>query len=166
MFKKAILLSLVLILVMAVWVRCQEFRRINPIPTPVAVPEGARPVSKVEEVDPQKAISCVHKVFSSWNKGEIERHLASDFYDKTRFLDAMRDPSKVPADAKARILSVGAVQTLNQYERALPNGKEKISIISVTATSQIEFNDPQKGFRRLEGTNEYIFRVIEKEVEE
>ncbi len=143
-----------------------EFRTIKPIPTPVMIPKGAKPTG-VEEIAPQKATSYMKEILNSWNNKKLSQHIAPDFYNKSRLLDAMTDPNKVPPDAKIRLISIKSIQTLNQYERPLSNGagKEIIRTLSVTADSQIELNDPSRGFRKLEGTNEYIIRVIEQEVE-
>ncbi len=136
-----------------------EFRAFKPIPAPGAAPKGAKPVAELEPIDPARAGEAAGEVFNAWNNGSLEKHLANDFYDKSRLLDAMDE--KVPRDARVRVMSVRGVQTLQQYQR----GNEIISTISVTANTQIEFNDAQRGFRRLEGVNEYILRITEEVVE-
>jgi len=38
----------------------------------------------------------------------------------------------------------------------------RVSTVSVIVLTQIEFSDPQTGFQRLDGTNEWTFRVTER----
>ena len=142
-----------------------EFRAFKPISTPGAAPGGAKPVAEVAPIDPGQAREVAEKVFKAWNSGGLEKYLADDFYDKSRLLDAIDE--KVPRDAQIRIMSIQGVQTLQQYQRPMGTGegKEIISTVSVTADTQIEFNDVIKGFRRLEGVNEYILRITEEVVE-
>ncbi len=86
--------------------------------------------------------------------------LATNFYDKSRLLDALN--TNYPRDAKLRILAVQGVQTLAQYVQAGAGGVEQlVSRVSVTARTQVEFNDPRTGAQRLEGTNEYILLFTE-----
>jgi hypothetical protein len=161
---KSLIILLTLFLVIIANLSAGEFRRIQPIPTPLTTSiKGAKPTAKIKEIDPQKAESYTRKILQSWNSEKFKKYISSDFYEKSRLFDSMTDPTKVPKDARINVLSIDSVQTLNQYERNSSNGKEIISIISVTATTQIEFNDPQRGFRRLEGTNEYIIKVTEQE---
>jgi len=136
----------------------QEFRNLKPIPTPAVAPKGAVPVAEVQAVDPQMARSVAQKVLKAWNSGGLDKYLSDDFYDKSRLTDAMTE--KVPRDANVRVLSVRGVQTLQQFRK----GNEIISTVSVTADTQVEFNDVNKGFRRLEGENEYILRITEEVV--
>lgn len=147
-------------------VPAQEFRTINPIPIPEKVPKGAISLSEIQPVSQEKTTSAVQEVFNAWNKGDVQKYLGPEFYDKTRLTDAVSQ--KVPKDAEVRILSIQGVQTLNQYQTQSPEtGKtEIISTVSVTANTQIEFNDINKGYRKLEGTNEYILRIVEEVVQE
>jgi len=88
-----------------------------------------------------------------------DSRLDENFYDASRLSDAMEE--KVPKDAELRLMSVQGTQTLEQYRR-IENGQTIISsVVSVTANTQMEFHDPERGFRRLEGQNEYIIRIDE-----
>lgn len=139
----------------------QEFRTFNPVPTPGKMPKGAVPVTQVQPLSHEKTASAVQEVFDAWNRGDMERYLGNEFYDKTRLTDALT--TKDQKDATVRVLSTQGSQTINQIQRRSDNGKtEIISTVSVRANTQIEFNDPGKGFRKLEGTNEYIMRITEE----
>jgi len=151
-------ISFVALCIFAMASDAQEFRKFNPIPTPGAAPKGATRVAAVQPVDTQMAKSAAEKVLKAWNSGGLDKYLSADFYDKSRLTDAMTE--KVPRDANVRVLSVKRVQTLQQFRK----GNEIISTVSVTADTQIEFNDVNKGFRRLEGENEYILRITEEVV--
>lgn len=139
----------------------QEFRTFNQIPTPGRAPDGAKPVQSIESVSASSIQNAAEQIVNAWNSGNISQNLAENFYDKTRLLDSIN--TNVPKDATIRLLSLQGGQTLNQYERINTSGKKEIiSTISVNANTQIEFNDAQKGFRRLEGTNEYVLRIVEE----
>lgn len=139
----------------------EEFRRITPIATPkksVSFPKGARPVAVPVPVDSGIIESAIKDIMASWNTAALAGKLSENFYDKDRLLDAIN--TKVPRDAKLQILSIQGIQTLNQYTLADASGKESLfSTVSVIVRTQVEFNDPSKGFQRLEGTNEYILTV-------
>ena len=138
-----------------------EFRVIKPILTPQAgLPEGAKPVSRIEPVNRKIVEGAVKKLMEAWNGNALEKMLGKEFYDKSRLDDAMDD--KVPRDAKLRVLSIQGVQTLNQYIEDRDEKKSRVSTVSVTVRTQLEFNDPENGFQRREGTNEYVFRIKQR----
>ena len=63
----------------------------------------------------------------------------------------------VPRDAGLRIVSIQGSQILTQYTMAGPDGQQALySRVSVTVRTQVEYNDAQKGFQRLEGTNDLV----------
>ncbi|MBP7232883.1 MAG: hypothetical protein KBA28_13235 [Syntrophaceae bacterium] len=141
----------------------QEFRTINAVPTPGKTPSGASLLEEVRPIAKNQATESIGKVMSSWNSGEIQQFLGNDFYDKNGLTDAIG--SKVPRDAAIRILSVQGVQTLQQFQKKKDGGgNEIISEVSVTADTQIEYNDPTKGFVKFSGLNEYIIRITEETV--
>ncbi len=138
----------------------QEFRAFKPIPTPKALPKGAKAVEKEKPLKREAVASELKGALGKWNKGEeFAKGLGEEFHDKTRLEDAIS--TQVPRDAKLNVLSVEGVQLLQQYEQTSPDtgAKELVSVVSVTATTQIEFNDVTRGFRRLKGTNEYILKI-------
>jgi hypothetical protein len=145
--------------------KAQEFRMIRRIAVPDKIPDGAIPLPALQPVQTEVATGALKTILEKWNNGNIGGVLGEDFYDKTRLEDAVVE--KVPRDATIRLLSVGGIQTLNQYEQAGDNGGSlRVSVVSVTAVTQIEFNDPdplpgESSFQRLQGENEYILRITE-----
>lgn len=141
----------------------QEARQLNRIATPQAAPKlppGARAVAAVRPVPAAPVEAAVQQIAASWNTARLEPLLADNFYDKTRLLDTLN--AKVPRDAKLRVLAIQGMQTLNQYLQKNPAGSEdRVSRVSVTVRTQLEFNDPQTGLQRLDGTNEFILLVME-----
>jgi len=145
------------ILLIAINGFAREFRNFVPILTPKKVPKGFQLASTpVENVSLMK--KSVKEIFKSWKQGNFEKYLSEDFYDKRKLLDAMS--YKVPPSAKIRVLSIKNMQTLQQFQKYRKDGSiEVYSTVSVTADTQIEFDDVHKGFRRLEGENEYIIQI-------
>jgi hypothetical protein len=141
----------------------QEVRQLNRIPTPQAAPKlppGARAVASVRPVSTVGIEAAVRLIASAWNAPRLAPVLADNFYDKSRLLDALN--TKVPRDATLRVLAIQGVQTLNQYLQTNAAGAELlVSRVSVTVRTQVEFNDPNKGFQRLDGTNEFILLVTQ-----
>ncbi|NLI75004.1 MAG: hypothetical protein GX442_01020 [Candidatus Riflebacteria bacterium] len=184
-----VLLALLLILVItaggllpAAWA---EFRSMQPIATPRqtwsqeaagdaaaagAPPTAVRPTPEVEKLAqearsraPQLAREAMQRLVLSWNQGDAARHLSSDFVDRERFLTSW--DGQVPRDARVRLLSVEGVQPLDQDNRLEGSPPTLLHVntrISVRATTQVEYNDPQRGFQRREGRNEYIFRIRQR----
>lgn len=139
----------------------QEFRAFNQIPTPGRSPDGATPVQTVQPISTNTLQNATEQIVNAWNSGNLSQHLSDEFYDKSRFIDTMT--LNVPKDANIRLISLQGGQTINQFERINPAGKKEIiSTVSVNAQTQVEFNDINRGFRRLEGTNEYIIRITEE----
>ncbi len=147
-----------------------EMRRYNPIRTPVLVasllpeiPPGAEFVKEIMPIDRQIASKAVKDFAEAWNTPNMLNLLDSDFFDKSLLNNAMASKTKVPSDARLRLLSIQGIHTLQQviasdpvYDRILH------SIVLVTAKTQIEFNDAGEGFVRLPGTNDFLLQVKEK----
>lgn len=140
----------------------QEMRAINPISTPAKLKRGGEPVAEPVAIDTRTVKSNVDKAFHAWNNGGgLMNTLSDNFYDKTRFGDAMQ--TNIPKDSKAKVLSTGGIQTIEQKIVVDPDGtKRLVTLGSVIVNSQVEFNDPQKGFVRVPGTNEVIFEMSQK----
>jgi hypothetical protein len=150
----------VMIFISSLPVSAADFRPFNPIPTPNAkLPPGAKFVTKPMPVDVREVEKAVEKIMSAWNTPNLDAKLGNDFYNKSRLLDTVN--TNVPKDAKIRLLSIQGVQTLNQHiaPDAGNGGSLLVSMVSAIARTQVEFNDPTRGFQRGEGTNEYILRV-------
>lgn len=136
-----------------------EFRHIRPIPVaPAGERAAAAPVRALVPVDRRLVERAVHDIAAAWNTGELERHLAEDFYDRERLTDAI--DRVVPRDATVRVLAVQGMQTLTQSIEARGGRRERVSLVSVTVSTQVEFNGPA-GFARIPGTTELIVRVRE-----
>ena len=152
------LLPLVALLLASVHAQAQEFRLLNRIATPNAaqrLPPGARLVSSPQPVPASDIETAVRDITASWNKPTLERLLAENFYDKSRLLGTLA--AGVPRDAGLRIVSIQGSQILTQYTMAGPDGQQALySRVSVTVRTQVEYNDAQKGFQRLEGTNDLV----------
>ena len=141
----------------------QEARQFNRIVTPqtsMKLPAGARLVAAPRPVSQARIEAAVAKIAAAWNTSALGAQLADNFLDKSRLLTTLS--TAAPRDAKLRVLSIQGIQVLAQFvqERAA-GGAELVSRVSVTVRTEIEFNDPQSGFRRLDGTNELILLLSE-----
>jgi hypothetical protein len=68
----------------------------------------------------------------------------------------------LPRDAKLRVLGIESIQTLEQTIDVTPDDQQtRISVVTATVRSQLEFDDPVSGFTRLDGTNEFLLRIKE-----
>ena len=145
-------------------VQSRQFRSVVPIATPdrteSALPDGARAVDKPEQLDRSKVKAAVDQVLSKWNTGEMEETLSDQFFDRTRLTDVV--DNVVPRDATLRVQSVQGVQTLQQYVMPSDAGDSRVSIVSATVRTQLEYNDPESGFVAVPGVNEFILKVTEK----
>jgi len=138
----------------------REFRGISLIPTPEALPEGVRRSAQFMPIDPVLVERAVRAVAKAWNTGQLDPLLGDRFENKSRLFDTIMEV--VPRDAVLRVLSIQGVSTLDQYEQTREEGAVRVSTVSVIVLTQIEFSDPQTGFQRLDGTNEWTFRVTER----
>lgn len=137
----------------------QHMRTLSVIATPDALPEGAQPVASVEPVESGNIDGALQKVAGAWNTESMDELLTDDYYDKSRFQDAMQ--TEVPKDARLRMNTFGAVQTLQQMVVSQGGRQLRVSTVSAMANTQVEFNDPKNGSLVVPGTNELIFEVRE-----
>ncbi len=144
-------------------VYARQFRQVIPIATPHKIkanlPEGAIAVEKPRDLSREDVKAAVDQVISKWNTGDMESTLSDQFFDKSRLTDVM--DAVVPRDAVLSIQSVQGVQTLQQYIMPSDTGKDRISIVSATVRTQVEFNDSENGFVRLPGVNEFVLQVTQ-----
>ncbi|MCX8111560.1 MAG: hypothetical protein N3D15_09995 [Syntrophorhabdaceae bacterium] len=142
----------------------QETRRIQPIRTPAYVSEplaeGVEQIKTPIPVDRQVVEKTMEAIAASWNTSNMTKTLSKDFYEKDRLMDTMT--AKAPVDAKLRIISIGSYNVLNQGVKKDSDGDLLISRVSVTAKTQIEYNDPKDGFQRREGEQEYIIKIMQR----
>ena len=158
--KKLVLLMLLVILAgITLQAQARSFRSIQPIAQPGPVPAGATPITAVQPIDRALVEQAVNDVARAWNSGELSGLLADDFASRSRLLDTIAEV--VPRDATLTILGIQAVSTLEQYRDAEGT---LVSTVSAVVRSQIEYNDPVSGYRRLEGIGEWLFRVTQTEL--
>ncbi len=143
-------------------VAASEFRSWRPILTPSLVPENSRALqqSQMKPVSRQLAEKAVQKLIAAWNGKNLDGILGKEFYDKSRLNDAMN--GQVPRDAALSLLAIQDTQTLQQQVIDTPGGKILVSMVSITAKTQLTFNDPTSGYQRREGVNEYIMRIKQR----
>jgi hypothetical protein len=136
----------------------QEFRALQPIPTPRAS-DKAGGVHRFVPVDPKLIETAVRELFAAWNTPRMRELFGADYYEATRLIDTLA--TELPRDAVLRVLAIESMSTLNQTVQ--PGGPARppalISTVSVIVRTQLEFNDPEDGFQRREGINEYVFEV-------
>ncbi len=143
-----------------------QFRSFTPIASPEheakAIPDGTVPVEKVIPVPRALVEPKLEAIIDKWNTPQMADTLAEEFFDRSRLLDTVN--TEVPRDAKLRFQSLQSVQTLQQYRvpSATPLVSERVSLVSATARTQLEFNDGN-GLVRVPGTNEYILKITQPE---
>jgi hypothetical protein len=133
----------------------REFRAIDPIATPAALPAEAVPLPRPRPIPRSEVERAVHAVADAWNSGALDPLLGDDFASKSRLLDTIADV--VPRDARLKVLAVRAVSVISQYHQA----DRIVSTVSAVVHSEIAFNDPVTGYKRLEGTGDWYFAVEE-----
>lgn len=146
------------------WIDAAEFRGLNAIPSAGRLEKGHVRVKEPIPVDRNAVERATRQVFASWNESGtgVNKFVSGKFYDAQRMSDNINQ--KAPRDARIRVLGIQGIQTLSQTLRpdpANPGRTQVVSQVSVTANTQMAFNDPQFGFQRLDGTNEMIFEVVQ-----
>ena len=151
-----------------------EFRSIQRIPTRTSragattagTPARQSPASQLKDLSPirrQVVESAVRQLLESWNSADMAALIDNGFVDRSRFLDASGDKVRVPADATIRLVSTRGIRTLTRRLEEDPPGQYAVvTTVSVTITTQIEFNDAVEGFQRIEGKNELILDIAER----
>ncbi|NKB35800.1 MAG: hypothetical protein GKR93_01335 [Gammaproteobacteria bacterium] len=141
----------------------RQFRQVIPIATPnksaATLPEGAVAIEKPRELGREEVKDAVNQVLSKWNTGNLSEVLSESFFDKTRLTDAVDNIA--PRDATLSIQSVQGIQTLQQFIMPGEDGDSMVSIVSATVRTQLEYNDPESGFVRLPGVNEFVLKVTQ-----
>ena len=154
--KKFIVFTTLMVLALPAQVmqaQAQEFRSINRIAKKGKAPEGATAVANVKPVSRDVIEQGMREIMAAWNKGDTEKYLADNFYDKRRLDDSIS--TNMPRDAKVTVQGIKSIQTLEQFQKE----GEVISRVSVTVNTTIEYNDPTRGFQSYPGTTEYILNV-------
>ena len=144
-------------------VQARQFRQVIPIATPnksvAALPEGAVAIEKPRELGREEVKAAVNQVLSKWNTGNLSEVLSESFFDRTRLTDAV--DNLAPRDATLSIQSIQGIQTLQQFVMPGDDGDSMVSIVSATVRTQLEYNDPDSGFVRLPGVNEFVLKVTQ-----
>jgi hypothetical protein len=127
-------------------------------------PDGAGniPNRMIQPVDQRAVRAAIFAIARAWNGQGLAAHLdRKRFYDKRRLLDTIA--RHVPRNAKLKILSIGAITTLTQKsENRGAKGIYRVSTVEATVLLQVEFIQPQTGFRRLQGRNIWTLAVEQR----
>jgi len=156
MTKRLIIIILFSLFIGASPLYATEFRTFRPILTPAAV--GIVRKAEVFQPVPREIIEkAIHKIVSAWNEKHLASVIGEEFYERERLLDSM--DVKVPRNAELRLLSIQSSQTLAQEVKETEHGKIIESTVSVIINTEVNYDDPVKGYQRIEGTNELIIRL-------
>jgi len=140
--------------------QASEFGAFNPIAVPETGVAGGEPVEMMQPVDPRLVHKAVAQLVGTYNLQGLENFLSPTFFNRQRLLDNISN--QIPRDSRLRVLSIQGIQTLNQsirrQEGQIPL---RVSTVSVTVRTQLQFNNPTTGFDRRDGTNEWIFTVYQ-----
>jgi len=169
---RSLLCGTMLLIALPLQVAGSEFRSFVPIAVPprhaapapgatattaVTVPSTTANASAMRPVPRQLIGTAMDRLLAAWNGNRMDKVLGDEFFDKSRLSDAMN--TKVPRDAELSLLAIQSVQTLGQKQMDSPSGRLLVSTVSITASTQLTFNDPTNGYQRREGVNEYIVRI-------
>lgn len=140
----------------------REFRSLVGIASPVnPLPQGAVRPPTIEPVDTKVVEKALYALADAWNGEGLSQLIADDFANASDLMRVLTND--VPTDAKIRILSIQSIQTLDQYVVDVKDGKDRTSIVTVTARTSVEYEDPSSGKRqRLVGLNEFFFRITDQ----
>ncbi|MBL8515740.1 MAG: hypothetical protein JNM76_02125 [Betaproteobacteria bacterium] len=134
----------------------QESRGFNPIARPQAkatLPDGAIPVNPPLPVSRARVEAAIAKVTQAWGERKLDGILSTGFSDRQRLIDALE--TKVPRDAKLRVVSIQGWQVLEQHRI----GGMFTSKLNVTVASQVEFSDPASGYQVRPGTQDFVITL-------
>jgi hypothetical protein len=141
----------------------QESRGINPIarPQPASAPRavlsnapsGSIPVNPPLPVARARVEAAVNQIAAAWGERKLDGVLGNRFSDRQRLIDALE--TRVPRDAKLRVVSIQGWQVLEQYRLS----GFLVSKLRVTVSTQTEFNDAARGYQVQPGTNDYVITL-------
>jgi hypothetical protein len=142
----------------AVCALAQESRSINPIARPQGKVQlrndGAVPINPPQPVAREKVEAAIRRIAAAWSERKLDRVLSQQFSDRQRLIDALE--TKVPRDARLRVVGIQGWQVLDQHRR----GPRITSKLSVTVSTQVEFSD-SSGYQVRPGTNVYIISIVD-----
>ncbi len=135
-----------------------ETRRPAPIDRgeePTAPGEAAGERELYVPVERDLVRRAVTRIVEAWNRRRLEAVLAPGFYDRERLIRALE--TDVPHDARLRLIALRDVMVLDQ-SLGMPHPDGSVPVVTqvlVEARTQITWNDPNLGFQRQDGVNEY-----------
>ena len=160
--RRQTIIALALALMLApVAADAQKVRIFKKIAAPDRPPEGTELIEEMAPPDPATAQAAIADALQNWNEPGFGGSLSEDFQDKERLLDNFAND--VPLDAELRVTSVRNYQPMQQFGRIGDNGNVELTTrVQFTADTEIQFNDPARGFRRLTGTNDFVADIVEE----
>lgn len=160
-FQRFVLIFGMLTLMTVSVADAQKVRVFKRIAAPEAPPAGTELIEEMLPPDPGLAQNAIAGALEGWNSGKFGENISTDFQDKSRLLDNFAND--VPLDAELRVVSMRNYRPMQQFGMVGDNGNVQLTTrIQVTVDTEIQFNDAQRGFRRLEGTNDFIVDVTEE----
>ena len=161
MRRQTILALLVLVLLAPAMAEAQKVRIFKKIAAPEQPPEGTELIEEMAPPDPATAQAAITEALQGWNEPGFGGSISEDFQDKDRLLDNFSND--VPLDAELRVTGVRNYQPMQQFGRIGDNGNVELTTrVQFTADTEIQFNDPARGFRRLTGTNDFVADIVEE----
>ena len=141
-------------------VQARQFRSIRPLATPEKMAPNAVPTKRFRRLKASVVRAAVRQIAHAWNTGQLSPMLSREkFYNRSRLLDALS--IVVPNDAKLRVVSVGGVTTLQQYSEPINGRRRQVNIVSAIVNTQLEFHDPNNGFVKIPGRNEFVLEIVQ-----
>jgi hypothetical protein len=158
-------------LVAATALIASEYRTVRRIPLPpdreaaarTPLPKGATRVEPPRPVEAGRVKRVLEDLMKSWNTPGMSAKLDPAFVNRTRLADLVS--SRVPRDAKLRVMGIQGIRTLEQFtmpDRSSPGATRVTSRVAVNARTQVEVRSPTSGFVRGEGNNEFILKIHER----
>ncbi len=136
------------------------FRRRLAVPSEKALPQGAERVERLQPLPRELIERAVRQFFAAYSNDRARMNeMLGDIYDRERILDGLG--TRIPPDAKLRVMGVEAVQIVQQYiETDAGSGQRvRVSRVAVTVRGELTYNSRQYGFVRREGRSEYLLYV-------
>lgn len=98
---------------------------------------------------------------ADWNVRQLDKRLDAEYPRRERTMQTINN--LVPADAKLHIRSINSYELLSQRIESDDAGQPQalISLVAVTADTQISWPDQSGVIQRLDGVNRYQFQIRE-----
>lgn len=155
---KTTLIALFAALLLAGPATAASFRSIQPIASAGPAPAGMIALPKPVPLERTLIEATARRFAEAWNTPAMEAFIDPTFWDRGRLLDNLL--IRAPRDASLRLVAIGPSQTLVQWVKREESGDYLlVSEVSVVVDTQIEYNHPSEGFKRIAGGNELIFEI-------